>query len=203
MGDEDEDDPSPSVRDVLFDGTGTVHWGRAVDAIRGRGTDDTDLAPLLVVGLLVAVVGGPLLGFVEYGNVAQALEAGWWLFAYVVLALVVTLERIEEYYSEDEEVAIEELRSQYAEGDIDLEEFQRRVDRVYEEGPGTVWAEEDSEDTGDRDEVVTGDRDPAAILRERYARGEIDEAEFRRRMEVLGEPVGAAPATERPVETET
>lgn len=199
MGDEDEDDPSPSLRDVLFDGTGTVHWRRVFDAIRARDGDDTDLVPFLAAGLLAALVGGPLVGFVEYGTVAQALEAGlWWLFAYVVLAIVVTVERIEEYYSEDEEVAIEELRSQYAEGDIDLDEFQRRVDRVYEEGPETVWTGEEA-----ADEEVTGDGDPAAILRERYARGEIDEAEFRRRMEVLGEPVGAAPATDRAVETET
>lgn len=199
MGDEDEEDPSPSVRDVLFDGTGTVHWRRVLDAIRARDSDDTDLAPLFAVGLVVTLVGGTVAGFVEHGTLVRALESTLpWLLPLVVLALVVTVERIEEYYSEDEEVAIEELRAQYAEGDIDLDEFQRRVDRVYEEGPETVWTEEET-----ADEEVTGDSDPAAILRERYARGEIDEAEFRRRMEVLGEPVGAAPATERAVETET
>ncbi|QPV65062.1 SHOCT domain-containing protein [Halosimplex litoreum] len=83
----------------------------------------------------------------------------------------------------DDDVVIEELRARYAAGALSLEEFERRVERVVEDGPEAV---DPSIGDGDSD---TADRDPVAILRERYARGEIGDDEYRRRLDVLGEDV--------------
>ncbi|QLH84910.1 SHOCT domain-containing protein [Halosimplex pelagicum] len=84
----------------------------------------------------------------------------------------------------DDDVVIGELRARYAAGALSLDEFERRVERVVEEGPEAVDPSIGGDGAGD-----TADRDPVAILRERYARGEIDDDEYRRRLDVLGEDV--------------
>lgn len=186
MGD-DEDDPGPSAKEVLLDAEGNVRWRLAVDAIRGRRSDETDLGPLLVVTLVVILLGTPVWGVVAGEPLVEVLEtAGWWLFAYVVFLFLMVTSRVEDHFTDDEDVAVETLRSRYVAGEVGFEEFQRRLDLVYEEGAETVWGDDEAAAPNEGD---AGDRDPVAILRERFARGEVDEEEFRRRMEMLGEPV--------------
>jgi uncharacterized membrane protein len=94
------------------------------------------------------------------------------LLAVVVLILVrvLLLPAIEGLGEPDgNRKAMETLKAQFARGEIDEEEFERRAVSLV------------LRDVGDTDGAM-------ATLQERFARGEIDEAEFRRRAEVLSQP---------------
>ncbi|PSQ58946.1 hypothetical protein BRD18_04800 [Halobacteriales archaeon SW_7_71_33] len=109
--------------------------------------------------------------------------------------------RTENYFEDDETVAAERLKARYAAGEIDHEEFRRRVGPVLREGP-TALDDGDADGNEDRDErgafdavadVVDADAagvepdDPETILRQRFARGEIDREEYERRLTALRE----------------
>ncbi|WP_232343108.1 SHOCT domain-containing protein [Halosimplex litoreum] len=169
---------------VATEPDGSVHWGRVRSAVRGRGSrDDPDLTPLALLATAWTVLG-PVLAAVFPGHVGLAPWQAGGLGVVVLLGLVAAVaDRLDEYDVTDDDVVIEELRARYAAGALSLEEFERRVERVVEDGPEAV---DPSIGDGDSD---TADRDPVAILRERYARGEIGDDEYRRRLDVLGEDV--------------
>ncbi len=180
--DENDGSDGPAVRAVLFDADGGLRLDRVWKAIRGHNASAPDKLPWFALGLVAAVVGGVLWGYLDASTgTLGALSVA--LVVYLGVVFVETLFSIKSFQWDDEEMAIRTLRSQYADGEYDLEEFERRVDRVHREGPATVLAD---------DSAADGDRDPAAILEQRFARGEIDEDEFRQRMAVLGEPVEGA-----------
>lgn len=193
MDDDAEDENSLAfVRRAVTDSRGRVSWPRITNALRGRATSDADLVPWIGVGLLAVLLVGPTLGYVDHGTVGAAVDHLFtYLLVYLLVVGAVAANRIEEYYEGDEEIAFAELRARYADGDIDLAEFQRRVERVFEEGPEAVFGRGD-DGTDDAGGIGTGDGDPVAILRERFARGEIDEAEYRSRVAVLRETTPGA-----------
>lgn len=90
---------------------------------------------------------------------------------------------------------VEALRARYVEGEITLQEFQRRVEGAFGEGT------DPDADAPDRTRPV--DRKHVAILRERFARGEIDAEEYRRRRRVLAEPIETVPETGTETNTDT
>jgi uncharacterized membrane protein len=159
-----------------------------------------------VVTLVAVLVLGPALGYLDYGTVAGAVEMlGVSLFAYLLIVVFWVTDRIEEYYEDDKEIAVEELRARYARGEMDLETFQRQVDRVYEEGPEWVFEDEDGDAVAEDDDGVFGfdvvdeegeqreagttraDEDPMDILQRRLARGDLSEEEYRSRVAAIEE----------------
>lgn len=224
MGDDENDANTELLKRVVRDPQGNRRTDRVLDAVRGRRSAHSDLLPRLGLALLAALVVSPVLGFLDYGTVAGAVETlGAGLFLYAVVAVIWVSDRLESYYEDDEDIAVEELRARYARGEMDLETFQQRVDRVYEEGPEWVFEDGDAESDGDADGafgfgVVTeegeerepattrGEEDPMAILQRRFARGELSEAEYRSRVAVLEETMdGGTAATSdfgTPAETE-
>jgi uncharacterized membrane protein len=168
---------------VATEPDGSAHWGRIRSAVGGRGSrDDPDLTPLVLLAVGWALLG-PVLAAVFPGHVGLAPWQAAGLGVVVVLGLVAAVaDRLDEYAATDDDEEIEELRARYAAGALSLAEFERRVERVVDEGPEAVDPSIGGDDAGD-----TGDRDPVDILRERYARGEIDDDEYRRRLDVLGE----------------
>jgi uncharacterized membrane protein len=207
MGDEDERNVD-LIKRVVWDPQGNRRYGRVLRAVRGRGSAHGDLLPRLSGALVVAVGGALLLGYLDYGTVAGAVDTlGWALLAYVFLAATWVRDRLGAYYEGDEDLAVEELRARYARGEMDLEAFQRQVDRVYEAGPGFVF--EDADETGDdgaddgegpagtTPDTTVGDADdPMEILRVRFARGELSEEAYRRRVAALEETSGGDGAAE-------
>ncbi|WP_246023057.1 SHOCT domain-containing protein [Halosimplex halophilum] len=184
MGDDEDGIDWQRVGRVATEPDGSLHWGRVRSAVRGRGSrDDADLTALVVLALLWTLVG-PVLPAVFPTVVGLAPWQMGGLGAVVLLGLVATVaDRLDAYEVTDDDVVIEELRARYAAGALSLDEFERRVERVVEDGPGAV---DPSIGDGNPDD---GERDPVAILRERYARGEIDDEEYRSRLDVLGEDV--------------
>jgi len=172
---------------VATEPDGSAHWGRIRSAVRGRGArEDTDLTPLALLALLWTLLG-PILAAVFPGHVGLAPWQAVGLGVVVLLGLVVAVaDRLDAYEVTDGDVVIEELRARYAAGSLSLDEFEHRVERVVEDGPGAV----DPSIGGD--EGSPTDRDPVDILRERYARGEIGESEYRQRLAVLGEDAEAS-----------
>jgi uncharacterized membrane protein len=191
MSDDEDDDGNPDlIKRVVRDPQGNRRTDRVLDAIRGRRSAHSDLLPRLVVTLVAVLVLGPALGYLDYGTVAGAVEMlGVSLFAYLLIVVFWVTDRIEEYYEDDKEIAVEELRARYARGELTLEAFQQQVDRVYEEGPGWVFEEGEDEETTDEttDGAAGTDDDPMAILQRRFARGELSEAEYRSRVAALEE----------------
>lgn len=179
---------------VATEPDGSAHWGRIRSAVRGRGSrEDTDLTPLALLAAAWTALG-PVLAAVLPGLVGLAPWQAAGLGVVVLLGLVAAVaDRLDAYEVTDDDVVIGELRARYAAGALSLDEFERRVERVVEEGPEAV---DPSIGDGDSD---AADRDPVAILRERYAHGEIDDDEYRRRLDVLGEDPPDS-ATERAVE---
>ncbi|WP_436911374.1 SHOCT domain-containing protein [Halosimplex marinum] len=183
MGDDEDGIDWQRVGRVATEPDGSLHWGRVRSAVRGRGSrEDADLTALVVLALLWTLLGPVLAaGFPAVVGLAPWQTGG--LGAVVLLGLVAAVvDRLDEYKVTDDDVVIEELRARYAAGALSLDEFERRVERVVEDGPEAV----DPSIGGDPDD---GERDPVAILRERYARGEIGDDEYRRRLDVLGEDV--------------
>jgi len=193
MSDDESGTNWERVGRVATEPDGSVHWGRVRSAVRGRGSrGDPDLTPLVVPAVTWTLLG-PVLAAVFPGHVGLAPWQAAGLGIVVVLGAVAAVaDRLDEYAVTDDDVVIEELRARYAAGALSLDEFERRVERVVEEGPEAVDPSIGGDDAGD-----AADRDPVAILRERYARGEIDDAEYRRRLDVLGE---GAPESERATE---
>lgn len=200
MGEEDADGTPELLERVVRDPRGNRRYDRVLRAVRGRGSSHGDLLPRLSGALVVAVGGALLLGYLDYGTVAGAVDTlGWALLAYVFLAASWVSDRLEAYYEGDEDLAIEELRARYARGEMDLDAFQRQVDRVYAEGTGFVFDEEGEE--GDGAAATTSDAgpadadDPLEILQVRFARGELSEEGYRRRVAALEETADGKAST--------
>lgn len=179
---EGEDDDGGIVWDrvwtALKDDEG-IHLGRAVTAARHEvGMDD--------VAMYGAVA--TLFGYAYFVEGTYAVTDGVAMLAVLVVLAGITVARaISDYYEHDEELAIKELRKRYAADEISFAAFQRQVDRVI------AGEDVDVFDTGDEDDDLepTGpDADPVEVLRARYARGEIDDREFDRRLERLRESEG-------------
>jgi uncharacterized membrane protein len=190
MGDGDDDGNNAVVKRVLWDPQGNLRHDRALDAIRGRRSHHADLVPRLVGLLLAGGAFGLVSGYLDYGTVAGTLEGGaMFAVAAAMFGTIWVTERLESYYEADEELAVEELRARYARGELPLERFQEQVDRVYDEGAGWVFEEDDDEETADgtADAAAGTDEDPEAILKRRFARGELSEAEYRSRVAALAE----------------
>jgi len=168
---------------VATEPDGSAHWGRIRSAVRGRGSrEDPDLTPVFLLAVAWTLLG-PVLAAIFPGIVGLAPWQAASLGVVVLLGAVAAVaDRLDEYEVTDDDVVIEELRARYAAGALSLEEFERRVERVVEEGAEAVDPTVGGDGGGD-----TADRDPVGILRERYARGEVDDEEYRRRLDVLGE----------------
>lgn len=216
MADADDDGNIRLVKRAVRDPQGNFQWRRILDAIRGRRSAHVDLGPWLLLGLLGVAVLAPAMHYLGSGTIAGSAETlGWFLLVYAYMTAMWVSTRLESYYEDDEELAVEELRARYARGEFDFEEFQRLVDRVYEEGPGFVFDADGGVDGSEGGGVANGDGtdgvvdghgtddevaavpggeppaatvgDPMEILQVRFARGELDEAEYRRRVAVLRE----------------
>lgn len=197
MGDEEDDGGTTELLErVVRDPRGNRRYDRILRAVRGRGSSHGDLLPRLLGALVVTAVGAPLLGYLDYGTLAGAVDTlGWALLAYVFLAATWVSDRLEAYYEGDEDLAVEELRARYARGEMDLDAFQRRVDQVYAEGPGFVFDDEGDEAVDDDDATAPTPADPAVpdtddpleILQVRFARGELSEEAYRSHVAALEE----------------
>lgn len=236
MGDDENEDEDGGiewdrVRAVLLDDG--IRWRRAVTAVRR----EVELSALGWFGAAMVLMSYALFFSEDPSNPVTGgltITAVALLFGGMLVARAVS-----DYYEHDEEVAIKELREQYADGDLSFAEFRRRVDRVIDgdddvdvfaddldgTGDGADDGTEERDDPGeptlsdspgatigrlfddfqreverameevdrDRDrprdggtgDPTAGADDPEAILRARYARGEIDEAEFHRRLSTL------------------
>jgi uncharacterized membrane protein len=194
LGSDDDSTDWLAVR-ALVDPRGNLRPGRLLDAIRGRGSDHGHLVPQLVAVLLGGGALGGVAGYLEYGTVAGALEmGGMFLVAAVLFVAFMVSKRVERYHQSNEELALEQVRARYAHGALTREEFRRQVDRVHEEGPEVVLGddEEDPPATGTGaasagDDRPATDEDPVAILRRRFAQGELSEDEYRSRVAALAE----------------
>jgi uncharacterized membrane protein len=215
MGDDEDDGNLDLLKRVVRDPDGNRRTDRVLDAVRGRRSAHSDLLPRLGLALLAALIVSPVLGFLDYGTMAGAVETlGWGLVAYLFLAVLWVTDRIEDYYEGDADIAVEELRARYARGEMDLETFQRRVDRVYEEGPEWVFEDGDGDAVAGDDDGAFGfgvvdegseehvpatrrdDEDPMDILQRRLARGEISEEEYRSRVAAIQETTDDADGSE-------
>jgi len=151
-----------------------IHLGRAFTAARHEiGLDDAALFGVVAT----------LFGYAYFVEGTYDVTDGLLMLAILVgLAGITVARAISDYYEHDEELAIKELRKRYAADEISFAAFQRQVDRVI------AGEDVDVFDTGDEDEdpgATDPDADPIEVLRTRYARGEIDDREFDRRLERL------------------
>lgn len=190
MGD-DEDDDGGIVWDrvwaALKDEDG-YHPGRAITAARHE-LDFTDLVMHAVVALLF--------GYAYFVEGGYAVTDGLGMVAIFLLLAGITVTRaISDYYAHDEELAIKALRERYAADEISFGEFQRQVDRVVAGEDVDVFGDVDDAAGEDGPRRPASDEDPVEILRARYARGEVDDEEFERRLARLRE-TGDGPSGER------
>jgi uncharacterized membrane protein len=164
---------------------GSFHWDRIERAIRGRHSrEDGDLTIFLLAAALFTVVAPLVAAFVaDFLGIGPLWTAGIGVVVLLGVAAQV-VDRIDDYYASDEGVVAEELRYRYAAGALSFAEFEDRIERLIEHGPEAVEAGPGPES---EDERSAESRDPVAVLRERYAHGEIDEQEYRERMRVLDE----------------
>jgi len=174
------------ARTATRDRDGEIRWRGVWRAVRGHGSDHDDMllpfAGTLLVFLL-AVVAAALDG--GYSAVDTLTWAALLLVVYVGIAVKGVGRRLDEYHQSDDDVESRLLAERYAAGDLDDEEFERRIGVLLEDGPA---AAREMDASGDDDGSVddTAD-DPLATLRERFATGEIDEREYRSRLETLRE----------------
>lgn len=183
----DEDDPVDweRARTATRDRDGNVRWHRVYRAVRGRGSDHDDMVLPFAGTLLVflaAVVAVALEG--GYSAVDSLTWAAFLLVVYVGIVVKGVGRRLDEYHQSDDDVESRLLAERYAAGDLDDEEFDRRLDVLLEDGPAAVRELDASDDGGGDD---TGEDDPLATLRRRFAAGEINEDEYRSRLETLRE----------------
>lgn len=196
--DDGVDDRQPDAIDwervgrVATEPDGSFHWGRLRWALRGRdSSDDPDLTIPLAATVLFTVFAPLFAAFaLEPGRIAPLQLAGLGVVAILGIVAVV-VDRLNRYYVDDADVVVEELRYRYAAGALSFDEFEASVGRVLRDGPGAVEADPGpASSAGDRNGDETGERrDPVTVLQHRYAVGEIDESEYRRRMRVLGEDI--------------
>jgi uncharacterized membrane protein len=218
MGEDGDDDIDWELVGKVATTDGSLNWPRIKRGIRGsEARDDWDLSVpigLSVLALVSSPVVAPMLppGIVESAT-NMAVASGMVLFLFGTIVA----QRLQKYYGEDEQIVVEELRAAYAAGELEFEEFRAKIDRLLEDGveavglddvPGddaadaehatdqrptgaTRASESDREavTTAESDDVGSADGDPVNILQQRFARGEIDAAEYRQRMRMLGEPV--------------
>jgi|GEM_PF-1909186 len=177
---------------------GSFHWSRIGRAIRGRGSREDPNLTLPLVAATLATLVGSLLSAIGWSQ--PGIEPLWiaGLGLVVVLSLAAAVfDRIDDYYADDAEVVVEELRYRYAAGALSFEAFESRIERVLQDGPDAVEAGPEPRPGAEVAPDTTDDRrDAVALLRERYARGDIDEAEYRQRMDVLGEAAPGGRSTE-------
>jgi uncharacterized membrane protein len=165
---------------------GSLNWQRIVRALRGAESDgDWNLSwflPPLLLTLLASPIIPSLVPSWVFGSTDDVL-----LFVILVVSMIglQTAHRLQAYYSEDEQVVVEELRAAYAADDMAFSEFKAKIDRVLE--GDTAAAEAGDDATATPDDTPAGE--PVAILKHRFASGEIDAEEYRYRMEMLGESV--------------
>ena len=203
MSDDDED--GLDFPEIVHDPDGRVRFDRVLTALRGAGSPRPNLFPALTLGLAGSVPVGLLVGWLRTATLAGALDtAGTYFAVAAVCGLLVVMIRTENYFEDDETVAAERLKARYAAGEIDHEEFRRRVGPVLREGP-TALDDGDSDGSADGDENREGDAevtgvepdDPETILRQRFARGEIDREEYERRLTALRESTAEERESER------
>ncbi len=181
MSDDDSDEDGLDFAEIAKDPDGRFRLDRVLTALRGVGSPKPNLLPAIVLGLVGSVPVGLVVGWLQVATVAHALDtAGTYLTLAAALGFMIVLFRTENYYEGDETVAAERLKARYAAGEIDHQEFQRRVEPVLREGPAALADDADADDGED-----TSTDDPEAILRRRYAAGDLDQAEYERRLATL------------------
>lgn len=110
MVEADEDHSTAIVPRTATDAAVSTFWERVPDALRGRGTGDVDLVPWMRAGLVLALVGGSAIGYLDRGTAAGAVEGlGWGLVFYLLAVASLVSARMEAYGGGDEELAAEEL----------------------------------------------------------------------------------------------
>lgn len=179
-------------------------WLRRAAVLVRREPDLRWKAPGL---LLAGFVGGPLVNAFEYGVEAGVLidGLGWGAVAGLAMVFIMLDSRMESVfpeYGDDEETeeSDDSLRAKYVRGEIDHETFRRRLDAKLREpmdesaddanAPEAVGLE--AETGSDASTDASG---AVETLQERFARGEIDEAEYRDRLATLRE-TGAVETTD-------
>jgi len=184
-----EDDPVDweRARTATRDRDGNVQWRGVWRAVRGRGADHDDMLPPFAAALLVfllAVVAAALDGGTS--AVDTLSWAAFLLVVFVGIAVKGVGRRLDEYHADDPDVESRLLAEQYAAGDLDDEEFERRIEILLADGPAAArGVDADGDDDTGSDEPDADD--PLAALRRRFATGEIDEAEYRSRLATLRE----------------
>jgi uncharacterized membrane protein len=151
-------------------------------------------------GLLFAgLVGGALVNAYEYGiETGVVLDGlGWGIVAGLAMVFIMLDSRMEsvfpEYGDDDEtEESDDSLRAKYVRGEIDHETFRRRLDaklrEPMDESADTANAPEAVGQTaGTSSDTSTDASGPVETLQDRFARGEIDEQEYRDRLATLRE----------------
>lgn len=188
--DEDDDVDWDRAKTATRTRDGSVRWRAIWRAIRGRRSEHDDLIPWFV-GFVVLVVLSVAAVVLDGGySLVDSLMLTAFLLTVYGLILVRNLgRRLDEYHQADTDVESRLLADRYAAGDLDDEEFQRRIDLLVEEGPEAVQRVDAGSESGD--DEGTADVDPLATLRESFAAGELDEDEYRARLETLRETASA------------
>jgi len=168
------------------DRDGSVRWRGIWRAIRGRRSEQEDMVPWFVGVVLLIVVSVVTISLDGAHTVIDGLA--WGVFLLLVFGAIFLKgigKQLDEHYADDPDVESRLLAEQYADGDLDDEEFQRRIDLMLEDGPAAaraVDADDDSTDSGSGETAT-----PLVTLRERFASGDIDESEYRNRLATLRE----------------
>jgi uncharacterized membrane protein len=174
------DDGSERIARVVTGPDGGVRLGRINEVLAGTDPEHRDLRlALLLSVVLVALAGGASLAALSEPIVTVASAVAGFVAAFSVGRSLV---RLRDHGERSTDLAVEELQERYARGEMDLETFQRRVDRVHEEGPEVVFGDDEQDP-----HAGATDGDPEAILQRRLARGDLSEAEYRSRVAALEE----------------
>lgn len=186
-GDEDEDPVDwERARTATRDRDGNLRWRSVWRAVRGRNSDHGDMILSFAGTLLVFLAAVAAIGLDGgYSAVDTLTWAAFLLVVYVGILVKGVGRRLDEYHADDPDVESRLLAERYAAGDLDDEEFDRRIDVLLEDGPAAA-REIDAE--GDSDGNAAAD-DPLATLRRRFATGEIDAEEYQSRLATLRETV--------------
>jgi uncharacterized membrane protein len=181
-----EDDPVDweRARTATRDRDGNVRWRRVYRAVRGRGFDHDDMILPFAGTLLVFVAAVAAVALDGGYSVVDTLTwAAFLLVLYVGILVKGVGRRLDEYHADDPDVESRLLGERYAAGDLDDEEFERRIEVLLEDGPAVAREIDADEDQN----AAAAEDDPLVTLRRRFATSEIDEDEYRSRLETLRE----------------
>lgn len=169
-----------AISRVVTGPDGSVRWGRVNEVLAGTEPAHRDLRLALVLSAgLVALASGASLAALSEPVVTVVALVAFTVAGFTAGRVMI---RLRDHGEEATDIALEELRARYARGDIDLDELQRRIERVHEDGPGVAFADED-----DAPGEPATDADPMEILQRRFARGKLSEAQYRSRVAALAE----------------